>query len=143
MATLINWDERYSVGFELIDEQHKQLVGMINELYSSFIEGKAQETASSILEKMIQYTDYHFTTEHKFFEKYNYPETEEHKKIHKSFVDKAIELKEGVDSEKVTVSYDIMNFLRQWLLEHILKEDKKFAKYFKQNNIKLNLKDIE
>jgi len=92
---------------------------------------------------MIQYTDYHFTTEHKFFEKYNYPETEEHKKIHKSFVDKAIELKEGVDSEKVTVSYDIMNFLRQWLLEHILKEDKKFAKYFKQNNIKLNLKDIE
>ena len=142
MATLINWDERYSVGFELIDEQHKQLVGMINELYSSFIEGKAQETASSILEKMIQYTDYHFTTEHKFFEKYNYPETEEHKKIHKSFVDKAIELKEGVDSEKVTVSYDIMNFLRQWLLEHILKEDKKFAKYFKQNNIKLNLKDI-
>jgi len=46
MATLINWDERYSVGFELIDEQHKQLVGMINELYSSFIEGKAHESAS-------------------------------------------------------------------------------------------------
>lgn len=72
---------------------------------------------------MIKYTDYHFKTEEAFFEKYSYTEIEEHKKIHKSFVDKVVEVKEGPDSEKVTVSYDVMNFLRKWLLEHILHED--------------------
>ncbi len=139
---LIVWDDYYSVGYNLIDEQHKMLVGMINDLYDSFITGTAKEKASLILEEMIKYTDYHFTIEHKFFEKYNYPETEEHKVIHKSFVDKAIELKAGVDSGKVSVSFDIMNFLRQWLLDHILGEDKKFAAFFKEKNIELNLTDI-
>ena len=136
---LIIWDDYYSVGYDLIDEQHKKLVEMINELYSAFISGTAQKKAADIVNEMIKYTDYHFKTEEKFFEEFNYPEIDEHKIIHKSFVDKVIEVKEGLDSKKVTVSYDIMNFLRKWLLEHILQEDKKFAKFFKDNNIELNL----
>ncbi|MCF6365325.1 MAG: bacteriohemerythrin [Bacteroidales bacterium] len=136
---LINWDEYYSVGYDLIDEQHKKLVDMINELYSSFILGEAQEKAQVIVEEMIKYTDYHFKTEENFFDEYNYPETQEHKNIHASFVNKAVELKEGLESGQITVSYDIMNFLRQWLIDHILKEDKKFAKFFSEKGIKLEL----
>jgi len=139
---LIIWDSYYSIGYDLIDEQHKKLIDLINELYASFIKGNAKEKAPLILEEMIKYTDYHFKTEEKFFEKYNYIETDEHKIIHKSFVDKAVELKTGVDSGKVTVSYDIMNFLRKWLLEHILGEDKKFAAFFKEKNIELNIAEI-
>jgi len=137
---LIAWDEYYSVGFDLIDEQHKKLVDMINDLYSSFISGEAQEKAPGIVDEMIKYTDYHFKTEEKFFDEYNYPETQKHKEIHASFVNKAIELKEGLDSGQVTVSYDIMNFLRQWLIDHILKEDKKFAAFFSKKGYKLELK---
>lgn len=140
---LIIWDDYYSVGYDLIDEQHKKLVDMINELYASFITGKAQEMAPKIVEEMVKYTDYHFKTEEKFFDKFGYPETENHKIIHKSFVAKVIEVQEGIKSKQVTVSYDIMNFLRKWLLEHILKEDKKFASFFKTNNFELNIEDIK
>lgn len=87
---------------------------------------------------MVNYTDYHFKTEEKFFDKHHYPETEKHKEIHQSFVDKTVELKEGLESGQMTVSYDIMNFLRQWLIDHILKEDKKFDAYFKEKQIILD-----
>ena len=134
---LIIWDDFYSVGFELIDDQHKKLIDMINDLYASFISGQAQEKAPGIVDEMVNYTDYHFKTEERFFDKYNYPETEKHKEIHQSFVDKAVELKLGLESKQVTVSYDIMNFLRQWLIDHILKEDKKFAAFFTEKGISL------
>ncbi len=134
---LIVWDNYYSVGFDLIDNQHKKLIDMINELYTSFIFGEAQTKAAGIINEMVNYTDYHFKTEEKFFDKYKYPETEQHKEIHQSFVDKAIELKHGLESGQMTVTYDIMNFLRQWLIDHILKEDKKMASFFSENNINL------
>ncbi len=138
---LIVWDNHYSVGFELFDSQHKQLIEMINELYASFLSGEAHKKAVDIVSEMIKYTDYHFKSEEKYFDKYNYPFTEEHKEIHKSFVNKAVELKEGLESGKVTVSYDIMNFLRQWLIEHIMGEDKKYETFFKEKNIDINEKN--
>ena len=135
---LIVWDNHYSVGFELFDSQHKQLIEMINELYASFLSGEAHKKAAEIVSEMVKYTDYHFKSEEKYFDKYHYPFTEEHKEIHKSFVNKAVELKEGLESGKVTVSYDIMNFLRQWLIEHIMGEDKKYTTFFKENKIEIN-----
>ncbi len=134
---LIIWDDYYSIGFDLIDDQHKKLIDMINDLYASFISGEAQEKAPGIVEEMVKYTDYHFKTEENFFDEHNYPETEKHKEIHQSFVDKAIELQDGLKSGQITVSYDIMNFLRQWLIDHILKEDKKFAAFFTEKGINL------
>ena len=88
---LIVWDKYYSVGIEIIDNQHKKLIDMINDLYASFITGEAQEKAPGIVDQMLNYTDYHFKTEEKFFDEHNYPETDKHKEIHQSFVDKAIE----------------------------------------------------
>ncbi|NPA45574.1 MAG: hemerythrin family protein [Chlorobi bacterium] len=135
---LINWDEHYSVGYKIFDDQHKQLVEMINELYAAFLSGEALEKAPAIVSKMVGYTDSHFKSEEKYFDKYNFPFAEEHKAIHRSFVEKALELKNGLESGKVTVSYDIMNFLRQWLIEHIMGEDQKYKEFFKENNIQIN-----
>ncbi len=135
---LIEWKDIYSVGYELFDKQHQQLIEMINELYSAFISGEAQEKAGNIINEMVDYTEYHFKTEEKYFDKYNFPETEEHKVAHDSFVKKAVELKNGFASGSVTVSYEIMNFLRQWLVEHIMGTDKKYTQFFKNINADIN-----
>ena len=135
---LIIWDNLYSVGIDLFDNQHKELIEMINKLYAAFLSGEAHKEAPQIINEMIKYTDYHFKSEEKYFEKYNYPETENHKAVHKSFVEKAVELKNGLENGKVTVSYDIMNFLRQWLIDHIMGEDKKYTDFFKKNQIEIN-----
>ena len=126
---LIIWEEAYSVGIDLIDDQHKKLINMINELYASFSSGEAQEKAPAIVKEMVKYTDYHFKTEEKFFDKFNYPNTVEHKKIHQSFVNKVVELQEGITSGKVNISYEIMDFLRQWFVQHVLVEDKKYSEF--------------
>ena len=135
---LIEWSEHYSVGFDLFDKQHQQLIEMINNLYSAFLSGEAREKASEIVNEMIEYTNYHFKSEEKYFDKYRFPETEKHKEIHQSFVDKATELKNGLKSGSVSVSYEIMNFLRQWLIEHIMGEDQKYKTFFKENKIEIN-----
>ena len=135
---LIHWNDHYSVGIDLFDNQHKKLIEMINNLYDSFLSGEANERAPKIVDEMIKYTDYHFKSEEKYFDQYNYPETEEHKAVHKLFVEKAVELKYGLENGKVTVSYDIMNFLRQWLIDHIMGEDQKYSNFFKKNKIEIN-----
>jgi hemerythrin len=134
---LIEWSDSYSMNIELFDNQHKKLVDMINELYAAFLAGDSLEKSVEIVEEMIKYTDYHFKSEEKYFDLYNYPETNTHKEIHKSFVETAFELKDGLTKGKATISFDIMNFLRQWLLEHIMKEDKKYAEFFNKNQYKI------
>ncbi len=134
---LISWSKYYSVGIDLFDEQHKELVNMINALYNAFLAGEAQEKAIEIVNKMLDYTDFHFKSEEKYFEMHNYPESEEHKAIHKSFVEKTLELKKGLEDGSKTISYEIMNFLREWLIKHIMGEDKKYSTFFKDNNIEI------
>ena len=132
---LITWTDKYSVGYEEIDNQHKKLAGMINELYDSFTKGKADEVAETIVKKMIEYTDYHFKTEEKYFEKYNYSETELHIEQHQGFVKQVSNFYDELKNGSVTISYEIMNFLRDWLLNHIQGSDNKYSEEFQSKNI--------
>ena len=132
---LIKWAEKYSVGYEEIDNQHKKLAGMINELYSAFLEGKANDIVENILSEMIKYTDYHFKTEEKYFEKYNYSDTQVHIKEHQSFVSQVTIFFNDFKKGSVSVSYDIMNFLRDWLVKHIQGSDNKYSLEFQNKNI--------
>ena len=134
---LINWEEKYSVGFEEIDTQHKNLVEMINELHNSFTQGKADELAKDIIDEMIKYTDYHFKTEEKYFKKHNYSEIKKHMEQHKGFVAQVTSFQKDFIARKVTITYDLMNFLRDWLLNHIQVSDKKFGLEFQKRNIKV------
>ncbi|MEA2041021.1 MAG: bacteriohemerythrin [Bacteroidota bacterium] len=108
---LIIWADKYSVGYDEIDNQHKKLVEMINDLHISFTEGKTDKLAEGIVKKMIEYTDYHFKTEEKYFEKYNYSETQLHIEQHLSFVKQVTTFYDEFKKGNVTITYDIMNFL--------------------------------
>ncbi len=133
---LINWTEKYSVFYEEIDEQHKKLIDMINELYDSFTNGKANEILEEIILRMIKYTDYHFKTEEKYFAEYSFSDEKEHIKEHEKFVSEVSKFYEDFKKKDLNLSYDLMNFLRTWLLKHILGSDKKYANEFKLKNIK-------
>ena len=135
IKTLINWSDAYSIGHEEVDKQHQVLVELINKLYDAFLSAKAYEVVSEILDEMIDYTQYHFGFEHEIFEKYSYPDYEEHKTVHESFVMKTIEFKQKIAAGEKTVTYDIMIFLRDWLIEHIQGEDTKYVAYFKEQEI--------
>jgi len=132
----INWNDTYSVQIEEIDNQHKKLIALINELFDSMQKGQSRTVIGRILNDLIDYTAIHFKTEETYFDRFNYEGSSEHKEKHKRLVDNVIKVKSDFESGKISVSADLLKFLKRWLFEHILETDKKYITCFHQNGIK-------
>lgn len=133
---LIDWNDNLSVGIGVIDQQHKQLIAIINELNDAMKAGKSKDVLNSIIVKLIQYTQMHFATEEKYFAQFNYPETEPHKAQHAQFVQKVSDFKKKFDETQIGLSVEIMNFLCDWLKTHIQGTDKKYTACFTAGGLK-------
>lgn len=121
------WNEDYSVKVKEIDNQHKKLIDIINQLYDAFKSSTTEEKMGDILDQLVAYADYHFKTEEKYFNLYGYEHSWEHKQQHNSFVEKVKKLQRDFNNRKATVTYQLMNFLRNWLIDHIQHEDQKYS----------------
>ncbi len=133
---LIEWDENLSVKIDSIDEQHKVLVDMINDFYEKIRTKAANELISELIKKMKNYTVVHFATEERYFKQYNYPDFENHKREHQDFVDKVVDLEKRFNSGKVILSFEITNFLKEWLINHIQGTDMKYTNFLIQKGVK-------
>lgn len=132
----IEWSSFYDLGIEQIDVQHQNLVFLINEAYELIANKIPQhsEEVQDLLVKISNYAVYHFDTEESLFEMYKFPKTAQHKVEHnefKYFVSKNLELFDNGKLELV----DIVDFLKNWLLNHIAIEDKAFAPFLKEKGI--------
>lgn len=124
---LVRWQDSYSTNIPVIDEQHKKLVGLINELYSAFLQRAGREKYGEIIAEMVKYTVYHFKTEESLMRLYNYSKLEEHIEEHKKFTKKTFQFKKEYDSGKTNLNYQLLNFLRNWLVSHICSVDKEYV----------------
>ncbi|MCD6556216.1 MAG: hemerythrin [Bacteroidetes bacterium] len=134
---LVTWSEIYSVGIKIIDEQHERLIDLINILFNSFSEGNAENIIPEIIKELKEYTEYHFKTEENLFEKYNYPDKENHIQKHKDFIQQVDNWKDKMLHNDENLHYELMNYLKKWLTEHITGDDFKYKLFFKENNIKI------
>ena len=125
---LIEWSPAIQVGVAKIDEQHKRLVEIANELNSAMHSGAGTQKAGKILNELVDYTVKHFAFEESKMDEYDYAEKEAHKEAHRKLVAEVSAFKEKFDSGEAAITVDLLNFIRQWLLNHILKVDKAFAK---------------
>ncbi len=132
---LIQWDDTLSVNVEELNEQHRKLIEILNLLYTSTHENKSKEVLTGILNSLIQYTVVHFETEEKLMAKTKYPGMEEHIKEHELLKQQVLSYNSQYQSESETVSFELLNFLRKWLTNHILRSDKKYSKHFNQAGI--------
>jgi len=132
MGVLFQWSDEYLVGFKEIDDQHKGFVKTLNKLFTYLKDGKERAELQSILKELIAFTKVHFDTEEILFDKYNYPHTEEHKKAHAEFFEKAIELEKKLDQKVLTIDFTLLDFLDDWFRTHLKIEDAKYTKYFKE-----------
>lgn len=126
---LLVWKDQYSVGIKHLDEQHQKLVEMINELHQSMRRGEGKSLIETILDKMKAYTAIHFKSEEKLFEQYSFPKTSEHKKEHREFVGKVLEFIQKYEKGDAFLSIEIINFLKDWLINHILGSDKEYGPF--------------
>lgn len=133
---LIVWNEaRYGVNIKEIDDQHKQLVDVINKLQSAMSEGKGKDTLGNILGDMAQYAKTHFATEEGIMKSNGFPGYEDQKREHDAFTAKAVKLKTGFDAGKLTLSISTLNFLKGWLDSHIANEDRKYKTFLNEKGV--------
>lgn len=134
---LMTWTEKMSVGIGVIDTDHQKLVSMVNELYDGIQAGKGKEKLGSVLDALVDYTKMHFAREEKFFAQTAYPEAAAHQKEHaaltKQVADVQGKFKAGATS---TLSLEVMNFLKNWLITHIQGTDKKCVPHLHQKGVK-------
>lgn len=132
---LVDWKEVYVVNVREVDAQHKKLVELINELHEAMKIGKAREALSKVLNDLVDYTVYHFATEEKYFDTYEYPESEIHKNQHCELVEQVAAIQKKYESGEKVLTIDVMNFLRDWLHDHIVGSDKKFGPFLNSKGV--------
>ena len=133
---LITWNDNFSVNVEEIDNQHKDIIRIINELYVSIVEGKSENTMDTIFKDLTEYATTHFKTEEEHFENFNYPESSFHKQQHEDIVKKIEEFKKRNEESRKFPDSEILHFLTVWFIHHVLFIDKRFTKFFKENGLK-------
>jgi hemerythrin-like metal-binding protein len=126
-VALIEWADSLSIGIPSIDEQHKKLVSLINELHNAMLERKAKDVMGRIFEELIEYTRYHFSLEEEMLREHGHPEEANHANEHRVLAEKVFALKEEFDQGNTAVTLEVMRFLRDWLGNHIVGTDKKYA----------------
>lgn len=133
------WSEKLATGVPEMDEQHKKLLNIINELYEAMKQGKGREVVDKVISELVKYTDYHFASEENLMSKYGYPELANHKKEHEYFKNKIKEFSDKKAKGEITLSIEIMNFLKDWLTNHIMHTDKKYGPFIQQKKIDLQI----
>jgi hemerythrin len=128
---LVKWDDKYSVGIPLIDEQHKELIRLTNDLYQGCLEGDdaARDYFFSAVRGAMDYVKHHFSAEEKIMENVQYPNLAEHKKQHEDFVLKMVEDVKSFQGGKKFVPNNFVRFLKDWILSHIAIADARYASY--------------
>ncbi|MCX7984839.1 MAG: bacteriohemerythrin [Bacteroidetes bacterium] len=133
---LIQWTSDLSVNVSKFDTQHKRLIDLINELHDAMKVGKGNQILHKILEDMMQYTKTHFADEEALMKQYNYPGYTIQKIQHDKFVQELQDLQRKLLSNTTTLTMEVMNFLKQWLTNHIQKTDKAYAPFFESKNVR-------
>lgn len=132
---LFEWTSKISVGINTIDDQHKKLISLINDVSDAMKARKTKEVIGGILQELQDYTVYHFGNEERAFDKYQYPNREEHKKAHQTYVDKIGELIERNNAGEIGISISVLDFLMDWITNHIMQTDMQYVPFFEDKEI--------
>ena len=135
----IVWSSEYETGVEDIDEQHQILVNTINEAGLKLREDASIESLEAITRDLLSYALYHFEEEEEMMQEYDYrshnpKEYEDHMKQHRDFSAKVVAIRESIKEGNPICKDELIDFLTNWLLNHINKTDKKLGAFICQKD---------
>jgi hemerythrin len=133
---LIQWNASLQLGVEEIDGQHRNLVEMINQLDDAMRQGQGKAVLGKIVDGLSNYTATHFKLEEKYFRAFGYPDAGPHASEHDAFVRKVSDFRTGFGKGRLGLSIDVINFLGDWLRQHIQVSDRKYVPHFQANGVK-------
>lgn len=132
----IDWSDSFSVKVAELDAQHKMLVSMINRLHDAMLANKGRGILRDIVTELSEYVRHHFAAEERYMRLFDYPEYRLHKLEHDQFAAETDELKRRVEGGAFVLTLEVLNMLKEWLQNHILGADMKYADFFNANGLK-------
>jgi hemerythrin len=125
MNTLV-WSEKFELGIEVIDEQHRTIMDYVIQFLDAHSSGRSRKEISKLIKKVIDYTHFHFAFEEDLQEKVGYPFVKPHKKSHthitKHMADFLVRFDNGDD-----ISKEVEGLMAKWLFDHLKHDDADFV----------------
>ena len=133
--SLIAWKDEYSVGVKEIDDQHKQLFVIINQLVEAIKTIPREDEIANIISKIVEYKIVHFATEEKYFHLFGFEGTDEHEEAHRAFNAKLIETQTAFKGDTMGFAFAAADFLEDWLIVHLMTMDQKYKQCFREHGL--------
>jgi hemerythrin len=139
-SSIVEWNDRYAVGIQQIDDQHRVLLRLINNLYRdcSREEPESKKCFDMAIYGLINYIKYHFSGEEHILEQIKYPDYAAHKRQHDEFIRDILERVENSEQRRTGSPKNCVRYIRDWMLTHITLIDKKYATYIQFINGQIN-----
>ncbi len=135
----ITWSNEYSVNIKEIDRQHQFLINIVNKMHELVMadvgKGTNKTAIRRVFAELADYTDYHFRTEEELFKTHNYPGFKIHKQQHNELVLQVLELQRRFLKNEVSITQEIFDFMKKWLLNHILVSDKEYTVFLNAKGV--------
>ena len=136
VPVLFPWKDAYSVNIGIVDSQHKVLVDLLNELHQAMMTGKGKEQLGNILFKLIKYAQGHFKAEEALMQSKQYPDFANHKAEHDRLTKTVMDFQAKFSKNEVGLTMEVMDFLRDWLMKHIMGVDKKYGPFLNAKGVR-------
>ncbi|MGN7611539.1 bacteriohemerythrin [Magnetococcales bacterium HHB-1] len=129
------WSKQLSLGIKEMDQQHQRIVDLINEMYQYIQRGDEKEGIKKVVPELIGYTKSHFKAEEELIDAHNYPDAENHKKLHVKMLERIQSYADRMEDGDISAAHSFMGFLKNWLTSHIMQTDQKYGRYLKQKGV--------
>ena len=132
----VEWKDDYSVGIDSIDQQHKKLLNLINQLQTAVDYSTGDEFEREALDELVDYTKTHFIYEEGLMRDNDYPDFEPHKAQHEKMFKKVGEVLAEYEQDHETAMSNAAEYLKDWLINHINGTDKEYSSYLIAKGVK-------
>jgi hemerythrin len=126
-VSFANWNDSYSVKVQRLDDEHKRLFDIINQLHEGMKAGRGKDVLQTVLDQLLRYTEQHFKGEEGLLKGAGYPELTAHMALHQQFVNKIKGFSKVFQSGAAAISVDVLEYLKNWLTEHIMGTDRQYS----------------
>lgn len=126
----VSWNSALSVGFPEIDEQHKILLSLINQVWAGLVSQAALSTIDDVVMDLDDYARTHFAEEEALMAQHGFPDLEAHKECHAQFMARVSELDEKIVAGD-SIGLELLSFLSDWLSFHISMVDRQYAQFIR------------
>jgi hemerythrin len=129
---IIKWRASYETGIRKMDEEHKQLIVVINTLFNMIRSGEKEADLKKVYDTLSAYTQKHFRHEEEILKKHGYEDFDDQKFEHSQFIEELEKMRSELDSNSEEAVAKVYKFLREWWIDHIVGSDKKYSQFLKE-----------